>query len=226
MSTLIAEDLLLLLLEDDKGTMTASSYTQAILGGGLLIELALTEAVQVGDKEGFWHTAKVRVRPGVTPSEQVLADALSLVAVKERTAQDVVNRLGKGIKETLIARLEQRGILQRRDGRILGLFPHTTWPSADSTHELAVRRAIEASLLQGVTPDERTGALIALLHAIGQAHKVIDLQGARARDVKARAKEISEGAWAAKAVKDAIAASVAATSAAVTAATSAAVISS
>lgn len=226
MSTLIAEDLLLLLLDDDKGTLAASSYTQTILGGGLLIELALNEAVEVGDKEGFWHTAKVRARPGVTLSDPVLVDALALVAEKERSAQDVVNRIGKGVKETLLARLEQRGILQRREGRILGLFPHTTWPSADSTHEQAVRRAIESALLQGVTPDDRTGALIALLHAIGQAHKVIDRQGLPAGEVKARAKRISEGAWAAKAVKDAIAASVAATSAAVTAATSTAVISS
>ncbi|WP_426243856.1 GOLPH3/VPS74 family protein [Nocardioides sp. LHG3406-4] len=226
MSTLIAEDLLLLLLDDDKGSMTAGSHAQTILGGGLLIELALADAVEVGDKEGFWHSAKVRVRPGATLSDPVLADALSLVAEKERSAQEAVNRLGKGVKEALLMRLEQRGILERREGRILGLFPHTTWPSADSTHEQAVRRAIEASLLQGVTPDERTGALIALLHAIGQAHRIIDRRGMPAGEVKARAKQISEGAWAAKAVKDAIAASVAATSAAVTAATSAAVISS
>ncbi len=225
MSSLIAEDLLLLLLDDDKGTLTATSYPQPILGGGVLIELALTGAVEVGDKEGFWRTAKVRVRPDAQPADPLLVDALALVDEKERGAQDLVNRLGKGLKETLTARLEQRGILERREGRVLGLFPRTTWPSVDSTHEQAVRRAIEASLVQGVTPDERTGALIALLHAVGQAHKVVDRQGLPASEVKARAKKISEGAWAAKAVKDAIAASVAATTAAVTAATSAAVVS-
>ncbi|WP_248582531.1 GPP34 family phosphoprotein [Nocardioides sp. InS609-2] len=226
MSTLIAEDLLLLLLDDAKGTLTATSYPQTILGGGLLIELALTEAVEVGDKEGFWRTAKVRARLDARPADPVLVDALAVVNDKERGAQDLVNRLGKGLKETLTARLEQRGILERRDGKVLGLFPRTTWPSVDSTHEQTVRRAIEASLLLGATPDERTGALIALLHAIGQAHKVIDRQDMPAAEVKARAKKISEGAWAAKAVKDAIAASVAATTAAVTAATSATVVSS
>ncbi len=222
MSTLIAEDLLLLLLDDDKGTVTATSYVHTILGGGVLIELAVSGAVEVGEKEGFWKTAKVRARLDASPVDPVLVAALAVIAEKERGAQDLVNRLGKDLKETLTARLEERGILERREGKVLGLFPRTTWPSVDSTHELAVRRAIEASLLQGVTPDERTGALIALLHAIGQAHKVIDRQGLPAREVRARAKEISEGAWAAKAVKDAIAASVAATTAAVTAATSAA----
>ncbi len=226
MSSLIAEDLLLLLLDDDKGTLTAASYPQPILGGAVLMELALTGAVEVGAKEAFWRTAKVRVSAGARPADPVLVDALALVNERERAAEDLVNRLGKGLKETLTARLEQRGILERRDGRILGLFPRTTWPSVDSTHEQALRRAIEASLVQGVTPDERTGALIALLHAIGQAHRVIDRRGMPASEVKARAKAISEGAWAAKAVKDAIAASVAATTAAITAATSAATASS
>ena len=217
--SLIAEDLLLLLLDDEKGTMRASTYTQTILGGGLLMELALADVVSVTEKKGFWQTSHVLARPGARTDDPVLDDALALVAEKERSAQDVVNRLGKGLKETLTARLAERGIIERRDGKIFGLFPHTTWPSTDSTHEEQVRRAIEATLLQGVTPDPRTGGLIALLHAVGEAHKVIDLRGARARDVKARAKEVSEGAWAAQAVKDAIAASIAATTAAVTAAT-------
>lgn len=220
MRTLIAEDLLLLLLDDEKGTMRAGSYTQTILGGGLLMELALADAVTVTEKQGFWQNAHVVPRPGARTGDPVLDDALALVAEKQRTAQDVVNRLGKGLKETLTARLVERGILERREGKVLGLFPHTTWPTADSSHEEEVRRAVEATLLQGVTPDERTGGLVALLHAVGQAHRVIDLRGARAGDVKARAKEIAEGAWAAKAVKDAIAASVAATTVAVTAATS------
>lgn len=219
MSTLIAEDLLLLLLDDEKGTMSAGSYADAILGGGLLIELALADAVTVGEKKGFWQTAKVQARPGASVEDPVLAHALALVAEKERGAQDVVTRLGKGLKDTLTTRLVERGILQRREQKVLGLFPHTTWPSADSTHEQEVRREVEAALLQGVTPRERTGALIALLHAAGQAHRVVDRQGVPAREVKARAKEVSEGAWAATAVRDAIAASVAAMTAAVTAAT-------
>ena len=62
----------------------------------------------------------------------------------------------------------------------------------------------------GAEPDQRTGALIALLSAIDKAHKVVDHEGMSSRDVRKRAKQISEGAWAAKAVRDAIAASTAA----------------
>src|SRR5690554_638282 len=44
---LIAEDLLLLLLDDETGKMAASSYEKSVLGGALLAELALTRAVEV-----------------------------------------------------------------------------------------------------------------------------------------------------------------------------------
>ena len=210
MGTLIAEDLLLLLLDDDKGTMAAASAEHAVLGGAVLTELALTGAVSVEDKSGFWATKKVRVEPGADAQDPVLLDALELIASKGRSAQDLVGRLGKDVKEALTERLVQRGILERRDGKILGLFPHTTWPAVDSLHEDDVRRALTATLVQGVSPDQRTAALVALLHAVGQSHKVVDRGGLPASAVRKRAKEISEGEWAAKAVKDAITASTAA----------------
>ena len=52
--TLIAEDLLLLLLDDDTGKASAgvSSYLDYALAGALLAELALTGAVFVGGAGG------------------------------------------------------------------------------------------------------------------------------------------------------------------------------
>ena len=77
------------------------------------------------------------------------------------------------------------------------------WPTVDSAHEEEVRRRLSDVLVRGLTPDQRTAALVALLHAVGRAHKVVAAEGLPAGAVKARAKEIAEGAWAAQAVKDA-----------------------
>ena len=74
-------------------------------------------------------------------------------------------------------------------------------------------------LVDGNEPDPRTGALVALLYAVDRAHKTVPHDGVTDREVKKRAKEVAEGQWAAKAVKDAIAAATAATVAAMTAAT-------
>ena len=40
--SLIAEDMLLLLLDDEKGTIVGTSHLQIVLGGAMLIELATT----------------------------------------------------------------------------------------------------------------------------------------------------------------------------------------
>ena len=217
--SLIAEDLLLLLLDDEKGTVVGTSNLQTVLGGAVLIELATTGAVTVEDKSSMWKSAKVRANPEVELDDDLLRRAAGVVAEKERSAQDLVNRLGKGLKDDLTGRLEQRGILQRRDKKVLGLFPRTRWPAVDSSHEDAVRRDLAAALVQGVQPEQRTACLIALLSAIDRAHKVVDRDRLPAGEVRKRAKEIAKGEWAAKAVKDAISASTAAVTAAVTAAT-------
>jgi hypothetical protein len=142
---------------------------------------------------------------------------MARVAEKPRSAQDLVNRLGKGLKDRLLERLADRGLVHRREGKVLGLFPHTTWPATDARHEQEVRARLHDALVVGLTPDERTSALVALLVAIDHAHKVVDRGDVPARDVKRRAKAIAEGAWAADAVKDAVAAAQAAMVAAVTA---------
>lgn len=213
---LIAEDLLLLLLDDDNGKLTLTSYPQTVLGGALLIELAITRSVEVEEKTSVWRSAKVRPAGGA-PADPVLRAAYDVVAAKPRTAQELVDRLGKGAKEQLAARLSDRGILERHDDRVLGLFPRTRWPAADSSHEREVRQRLDAVLVQGVDPDDRTGALVALLSAIDKPHKVVDHRGVPAGQIRKRAKQVAEGDWAAKAVRDAIAASTAAVTAAVTA---------
>lgn len=220
METLIAEDLLLLLLDDDNGKLTLTSYPQTVLGGALLVELAIARCVEVEEKTSLWRSAKVRAT-GEPPADPVLRTAYDVVAAKPRTAQDLVDRLGKGVKEQLATRLAGRGILERRDDRVLGIFPRTRWPAADSSHEREVRQRLEAVLVQGVEPDERTGALVALLSAIDKPHKVVDHRGVSAGQVRKRAKTVAEGDWAAKAVREAIAASTAAVTAAVAASTAA-----
>ncbi|GAA2152247.1 hypothetical protein GCM10009844_35410 [Nocardioides koreensis] len=214
---LVAEDLLLLLLDDESGAVSGTSYADTALGGALLTDLALTGAVSVPEKTSVWRSAKVRAVPGVVPEDPVLREALATVAAKERNAQDLVGRLGKGAGGRLAQRLVERGILARRDRRLLGLFPTKRWPMVDAGHEQDVRRALRAALVEGAEPDAHTGALVALLSAVGRAHKVVEHEGLASREVRRRAKEIAEGAWAATAVRDAIRAATAATTAAVTA---------
>ena len=118
-----------------------------------------------------------------------------------------MTRLGKGLHDRLAAGLAGRRILERREGKLLGLLPRTTWPAADTSRDHQLRRSITVCLVDGGRPDQRTAALIALLAAIDQAHKAVTPNHAASkRQLKKRANQIAEGQWAAKAVKDAVAA--------------------
>ena len=103
---------------------------------------------------------------------------------------------------------------------MLGFIPRTTWPAGDHSAEEDVRERLQSALVAGVTPTERTLVLIALLQVTGLLPKVVTTEDKRA--LKARAKQLTEGDWAAKAVKDAIDEVTAATVAAVAAASAAA----
>ena len=210
---LLAEDLLVLLLDDARGTIPGQ-HADLALGGALLADLALREAVTVPPKTRVWRSARVQAVPGVTLDDPVLRDALAVVATRPRTAEDLVRRLGKGLRPRLAGRLAERGVLRRVDERVWGIVPRTRWPALDTTHEEALRRALTATLVSGAEPDQRTAALVALLAAIDRAHRSVDHEGLSAREVKRRAREVAEGDWAAKAVRDAVRAATAAMTAA------------
>ena len=208
--TLIAEDLLLLLLDPATGTTSRWVGTDVVLGGALLAELAALGLVGVDGTSGIWRTQKVRVT-GAVPADlhPLLAEALAVVAGKRRSASTLVTKVGKGLCDRLAAALAERRILERRDGRRLGLLPRTTWPVTDTSRRDQLRRAIAVCLIDGGRPDERTAALIALLSAVNQAQRAVpagQAQAATRRQLKKRAREVAEGQWAAKAVKDALAA--------------------
>ena len=212
--TLLAEDVLLLLLDDVKGTVSPWGNTDAVLGGAVLAELAILGLVTVDEKKSIWRTAKVHAT-STAPADldPVLAEALITIAEKDRKASTLVTKIGKGLDDRLATGLAERRILERRDGKRLGLIPQTTWPAADTTRADHLRRTITVCLADGGRPDERTAALIALLWAVDEAHKAVAANTATTkRQLKKRAKEIAEGQWAAKAVKDAIDAAAAANS--------------
>jgi len=82
-----------------------------------------------------------------------------------------------------------------------------------------VRAQLESVLKVGTAPNERTGALIALLSALNVVPKVVT-DAVDKRALKQRAKEIADSDWAAAAVKKAVAEMQAAITAAIVVASS------
>lgn len=218
MSTLIAEDVLLMLL-DDSGAFVSGDNRKPALAGAVLAELALSGAAEIETGKGLWKRTRVVVEDSTTVADPVLVEALQEIDARKRSAQDLVNRLGKELPDQLCARLVERGLLRREESKVLGLFPRTRWPAAGSPHEQALRARVRRALVEGEDPDERTATVIAVLVAADVLHKVVNRGPMSKRDLKKRAEEIAEGGWATEAVRKAIQAAQAAVMAGVTAAT-------
>jgi hypothetical protein len=224
---LLAEDLLLLVTDDASGRLSVPGVqADAGLGGANLVELTLLGKVDVAGEQDPGKPGRVIVRDPSPPGDEILDAALRTVSARPGSKPSAVIRpLGKNLRPVLYQRLAASGVLRAGRGRALGIFPTRTWPAQDPSHEAEMRRLVTQALVQPSAPDERTAALIALLHALKCEHKVVDprpYQLSR-RQLRARAAEIAQGNWASEAVRKAIdemMAAVAAASAAATAASS------
>ena len=222
---LIAEDLLLLLTDDQTGkpVVAPQSLTYA-LAGAVLVELALAGRVAVTD-DGRWGSGtRVAVVSAEPIGEPVLDEALARISGKAQPAgaQALLAVLGKGLADALRNRLAQRGILHAEEGRVFGIFPTRVWPAADARHEGQIRSALWDVVVVGRAPTEREVTLVSLLHAVDQVPKQFAADGMSARQLRERAKALAAGNLGGDAVRRAIAAANAAVVAAVTASTVAA----
>jgi hypothetical protein len=215
---LIVEDYLLLTLDDETGkAVVDASYREQVAAGALLLELALLgRADLAGDGDGG-RVGRIVVRDVASTGNALLDEALDVVRAKEGSKpKALVGPIAKlRPAARAIASLADRGVLRREEGRVLGIFPTTRWPAADSRHEDAVRRDLWRVLVDGEHPGQRTAALVAILGATGQAGRVLAAGGGRGAPaagaqawtgaargaVDARAKQIAAQSWPTAAVK-------------------------
>jgi hypothetical protein len=221
---LIAEDLLLLLYGDESGKpVLGSTELDYALAGAVLLELAMLGRVDVAGAGETVKSGRLVVRDPAPTGSAILDERLAILAGRQgRKPKDVIAKLAKKLRGQLLDQLAGHGILRQDRGKVFGLFPVTRWPANDARHEQEVRLALDNALRVGTQPDERTAALISLLHAVNAVTKVItDAPDKRA--LRRRAKQIAESEWAAAAVRKAVQAVQAASMAVITAAAGGAV---
>lgn len=195
MTVTIAEELLLLAHSEDEGKQLVDSTSLNVaLGGALLAELALAGRIDVEGKH-------VVVKDPTPLGDGELDAALARIAeeTKERKPDWWAGKLQGGkLRQRLLTRLADGGVIGEQKGKVLGIFPTTRWPELDGTIEAGTRERV-ASALGGADPEPRTAVLIAVMAAIKLERKAFP--GAD----KDRIKEIAEGDWAGAAVAKTIA---------------------
>ncbi|CAO5242019.1 GOLPH3/VPS74 family protein [Frankia sp. AgKG'84/4] len=218
---LLAEDLLLLALDPERGTPVNSSREplKVALGGALIAELGLLGLVAEDGR---------RLAPvGPPPGDPLLADAHALLAtVRGRRAADQLGRMDRalgGVWGRVVDPLVAAGVLGRRRDRVV-LVPVTHHPVLRPEIRDEVVRRLRAAATGDGPLDPRTATVLAL-SGPSRLLEVVAPARADRRHAKERIKEATEQAPVAAIVKKVIqeaqaAAAAVAAAASTTAATS------
>ncbi|WP_455356653.1 GOLPH3/VPS74 family protein [Streptomyces sp. SYSU K217416] len=210
--TLIVEDLMLLMIDDKSGAIAGAGTLYYTLGGAVLVELGLGGHVTVDENDKGMNGLKVHAVAGDPPSDPMLQTAHEKIAERVRGVQTLLIEIGTGLREPVLERLVERGMMRQESKKTLGVFRSTSTTSADTTHKKALMEKVRAVLVDHQEPDARTAAVIGLLLASGtlpSLHRSIPWSG----EIIERAKELEQGSWAAGAVNTAVMRTVAAVSA-------------
>ena len=186
----IAEEVLLLFLDDEKGTLIRGPdiHVELALGGAVLMDLALANRIDTDPQRLF-----VVDRSPI--GDDILDEVLARVAACEpdRSTEYWLNEIREDTQALMarfIDRLVDRGILRRVEEKILWVFETRRYPVIDDREEREVKRRITSVLFSDELPDPRDVVIIGLVNAC-------DLLGAilhhrEAERVQARADQIAK----------------------------------
>lgn len=219
------EQLMLLALKDEKGTLEskASMYSYA-LGGAMMAELSLRGKIRIRDDKRAFVDLIDRSPLG----EPVLDECLDKVATAKRRARATtwVQRFAnlKRLRHRVAAGLCRRGILRDDEDKVLLFFTRKLYPTIDPVPERRLVDQLRTVIFRdSASPDAETVIVVALANATGLLPIHFDKKDLRRR--KQHLKRITEGTMAGAAAQQAVLAAQQAAVAAAVAASSAAAVS-
>ena len=201
----LVEDLLLLLFQPESGTVAGEGTLFYVLAGAVLADLGLSGHVRTATgRLGGLTVEAVADNP---PADHLLRATWEYVADKPRGVQTILAASGPLLREPVLERLIDRGMLRRRAGRSLGFLPVTVLEEVDGAHRRMLLGEVRGVLVDGVEPAPRIAALTALLYGSG-ALPQFDPGIPWTSPVIMRAEALKDGNWGAAATASAIARSV------------------
>lgn len=205
----IAEELMLLALDEKDGSGKLRLGLDWAVAGALVVDLVFARRITIGDDD------VLTVLDPAATGKPHLDEALAALSRGEgMKVAKALRRTHRTAPRHTISSLVDRGVLARRPARLLGVLPAHRYPERDGSAAAEVRSRVNAAMLPGSRPDERTAALIGLLYSGKLWRKAVP--GGDRAEVRARMKEISAGQRISPAVRQAIARTQAAIIAAVT----------
>jgi len=161
----IAEEFLLLSLDDEKGVVCNQPFMGLEFGlaGAVLMELALMNRLQVDHQ-------KLVVLDDTPTGNQIFDDALAMIGCQQddEDAKYWVWKLGihiQEIKDYFIGHLIELGILEKKEQNILWIYRRKCYPMLDDKVEREDKERIRRIVLNSEEPGLRDIVLISLMRS-------------------------------------------------------------
>jgi len=198
------EEIMLLALRDEEGTIASGTMYQYAIGAAILAELLLNKRIAVGEPRRKKLVDLMSPQP---LGEPLIDQCLEKISNKKRRAslQTWVSRFAgvKNLKHRVAQQLCERGILRASEDTILLLFTRKIYPEVNPEPERKlIERLRQAIFTDSRDVDPRTVVLVSLANSTGLLKVVFDKKKLKGR--KARIKEICDGEITGKAAKEAI----------------------
>ncbi len=198
------EEVMLLALRDEEGTIASGTMYQYAIGATILAELLLNQRIALDESR---KKKLVNLISSTPLGEPLIDQCLEKIGTAKRRAslQTWVSRFAgvKNLKHRVAQQLCDRGILKATEDTILLLFTRKIYPEINPEPEKQlIERLRQAIFTDSRDVDPRTVVLVSLAEGTGLLKIVFDKKELKGR--KARIKEISNGEITGKAAKEAI----------------------
>ena len=198
------EEIMLLALRDEKGTIVPGTMFQYAIGAAVLAELLLNHRIAVDQAS---RSKLVDLVSSTPLGDPLLDQCLEKITTAKRRAalQTWVSRFAvvKNLKHLIAQQLCRRGILRADEDKVLLIFTRKIYPEVNPEPERElIERLRQAIFTDATDVDSRTVVLVSLANSATLLNVVFDKKMLKTR--KARIKQIVNGEITGKAAQEAI----------------------
>ncbi len=199
----LQEEIMLLALREQKGTVISGPSYSFAMAGAILAELTMAGRISV--EEGRKKLVNMTARQPI--GEPVIDECLAKIKAAKRRAslQTWVNRIAnlKRLKHRVAEGLCKRGILRADEGRVLLIFSRKIFPERDPRPERKlIERLRKAIFTEARDIEPKTAVLVSLLSAADILKIPFEKKELRSR--KKRIETISKGDAMGQATREAV----------------------
>ena len=163
-----AEEILLLMLDDDDGTFlpTRTSAVEYVLAGAVLMDLAFSNRIDTDERQ----LLVIDDTPTGNPMLDRILERITGASGTRDTRAWIEKITGEDtdeIRRQALESLVTRGVLEVRDAKFLWVFRSRRYPVIDGRVEREAKLRVTGVLLSDDIPDPRDVAMIGLVDACG-----------------------------------------------------------